>query len=156
MDGNNNTRPSSARLRNNSGFILGRCLALRPSRAGVFSMWLEDRCSFRPAISDHRRKLRAGEPSLRTGIADRAASQMQGLRFRARSLHCSLRWQFTSSERLGTVPDRSSCVRRPRPLCRADTFQSSDARRFFPRTAGCPRNRPASQRPNLVFACFRK
>ena len=58
---------------------------------------------------------------------------------------------FTSSERRGTVPSRSSCARKPRPLFRAGTSRSWDARRLVRRIAGCPRHQLLFPRPSLEY-----
>ena len=58
---------------------------------------------------------------------------------------------FTSSERRGTVPSRSSCARKPRPLFRAGTSRSWDARRLVRRIAGCPRHQLLFPKPSLEY-----
>ena len=67
-----------------------------------------------------------------------------------RAIEPTARWDnFTSSERRGTVRRRSAFARKPRPLFRADMFQSWDARRLVRRSAVCPRNRSVFPRPSL-------
>jgi hypothetical protein len=56
---------------------------------------------------------------------------------------------ITSSEQPGTLPCRLACARRPRPLFRADRFQSWDARRSVRRSAVYPRNPLVFPRPSL-------
>jgi hypothetical protein len=62
---------------------------------------------------------------------------------------------FTSSERRGTVRCRSSCARKPRPLFRADRFQSWDARRLVRRSLMCPLRQLGFRRPSLEDCDFR-
>jgi len=56
---------------------------------------------------------------------------------------------LTSSERRGTVRRRLAFARKPRPLFRADMFQSWDARRLVRRSVVCPRNRLVFLMPSL-------
>lgn len=55
---------------------------------------------------------------------------------------------ITLSAQRGTVRCRSACVHTLRPLARADTFRSSDARRIVQRTSACPPNRWVFPRPS--------
>jgi len=62
--------------------------------------------------------------------------------------------KVTSSERRGTGPCRSACARTPRPLFRADRFQSWVARRSVRRSAVCLRNRLGFPRPSPEWFDF--
>ena len=62
---------------------------------------------------------------------------------------------FTLSGQRGTVRGRSSCARKPRPLFRADRFQSWDARRSVRRSLMCPLRQLGFRRPSLEDCDFR-
>jgi len=62
---------------------------------------------------------------------------------------------FTLSGQRGTVRGRSSCARKPRPLFRADRFQSWDARRLVRRSLMCPLRQLGFRRPSLEDCDFR-
>jgi len=62
---------------------------------------------------------------------------------------------FTLSGQRGTARGRSSCARKPRPLFRADRFQSWDARRLVRRSLMCPLRQLGFRRPSLEDCDFR-
>jgi len=60
--------------------------------------------------------------------------------------------QLTSSARRGTVPCRSACARKLRPLFRADMSQSWDARRLARRSSVCPPHWLVVPQPCLEYS----
>jgi hypothetical protein len=61
---------------------------------------------------------------------------------------------ITSSEQRETLRRRSSFARKPRPLFRADKFQSWDGRQLARRSAVCPQNRLVFRRTTLEYFDF--
>src|SRR5437660_106975 len=87
--------------------------------------------------------------TIRTTAAERAIASMP-----ESVCHLALFLNLTSSERRETVPCRSSCARRHRPLFREDKFQTSAGHRSVRQTAPCPPHRLLFPRTSLEVRDF--